>query len=92
MSACVGSVKDNIGAKMAGMELEREKGITIRSAATFVIKRDQFLHPLLRCSLRPAHRGLVSTRSRRFHYIGRAQSAIESIQVDHPRPGKLAQW
>ena len=38
MSACVGSVKDNIGAKMAGMELEREKGITIRSAATFVIR------------------------------------------------------
>jgi hypothetical protein len=35
MSACVGSVKDNnIGAKMASMELEREKGI-IRSAATF---------------------------------------------------------
>ena len=38
MSACVGSVEDNIGAKTAGMELEREKGITIRSAATFVIR------------------------------------------------------
>ena len=34
-SVCQVRGRDNVGAKMDSMELEREKGITIQSAATF---------------------------------------------------------
>lgn len=45
--------KDNVGAKMDHMELERERGITIQSAATF-------------CKWKDAHINIIGTFSQPF--------------------------
>lgn len=44
--------KDGVGAKMDSMDLEREKGITIQSAATYCTWKDYQV--LKKCSFRPS--------------------------------------
>jgi hypothetical protein len=68
--------KDGVGAKMDSMDLEREKGITIKSAATF-------------CQWKGAHFNIIDTPGhvvRSPHPNPLPISSLSAAHPAHPRP------
>ncbi|KAE8662508.1 Elongation factor G-2 [Hibiscus syriacus] len=67
--------KDGVGAKMDSMDLEREKGITIQSAATYEVPRLAFINKLDRMGADP-WKVLNQARSKLRHHAAAVQVPI----------------